>query len=46
MVSKNKFLVQFEYGQKKDIGSSFIVFLNPKEEVEMDEPISHFTKKE
>ena len=43
---KNNFLVQFEYVQKKEISSSSVVFLSSKEEVEMDEPISHFHKKE
>ena len=45
-VEKKKFLVQFEYGQKKEISSSFLVFLSSKEEVEMDEPISHLAEKE
>ena len=45
VVGKNKLLFQFEYRQKKEISSSFLVFLSSKEEVEMDEPISHFTKK-
>ena len=45
VVGKNYFLVQFEDGQKKEISSSLLVFLSPKEEVDMDEPLSHFTKK-
>ena len=46
VVGKNKFLVQLEDGQKKEIGSCSRVFLIPKEEVEVDEPISHFPQKE
>ena len=46
VVGKNKFLIQFEDGQKKDISSSLLVFLISKEEVEMDEPISHLPEKE
>ena len=45
VVGKKKLLVQFEYGQKKGISSSLLVFFNSKEEVEMDEPISHLPKK-
>ena len=44
VVGKNNFLVQFEDGQKKDICSSSLVFLSPKREVEMDEPISHLSQ--
>ena len=46
VVGKKKFLVQFEDGKKKEISSSSLVFLSLKEEVEMDEPISHFPEKE
>ena len=46
VVGKNNFLVQFEDGQKKEISSSSLVFLSSKEEVDMDEPISHLPKKE
>ena len=46
IVGKNKFLVQFEDGQKKDINSSSLVFLSLKEGVEMDEPIPYLPKKE
>ena len=45
VVGKNNFLVQFEDGQKKEISSSLLVFLSPKEEVEMDETISHSPEK-
>ena len=45
VVGKNNFLVQFENGKKKYISSSSLVFLSLKEEVEMDEAISHSTKK-
>ena len=33
-------------GQKKDMISFLLVFLSPKEEVEMDEAISHSPEKE
>ena len=46
VVGKNKLLIQFEDGQKKEIGSSLLVFLSSKEEVDMDEPISHLPEKE
>ena len=46
VVGKKKFLIQFEDGKKKEISSSSFVFLSSKEEVEMDEPISHFPEKE
>ena len=45
VVGKTKFLAQFEYGQKKDISSSLLVFLSSKEEVDINEAISHFRKK-
>ena len=45
LMGKKKFLVQFEYEQKKEIRYSSLVFLSLKEEVEMDEAISHSTKK-
>ena len=41
VVGKKEFLIQFEYAQKKDISPSLLVFLSLKEEVEMDEAISH-----
>ena len=40
VVGKNKSLVLFEYGQKKEIGSCSLVYLNEKEEVEMEELIT------
>ena len=42
---KNKFLVQFEDGQKKEISYSLFVFLSSKDGVEMDETLSHSPKK-
>ena len=39
VAGKKNFLVKFEYGKKKDISSSLLVILSPKEEVEMDGPI-------
>ena len=45
VVGKKKFLIQFEDGQKKEISSSSLVFVSSKEEVEMDEPISHLPEK-
>ena len=45
VVGKKNLLVQFNDGHKKEIGSSLLMFLSSKEEVEMDEAISHFTKK-
>ena len=41
-VDKNKFLVLFEDGQKKEIGSCSLAYLNDKEEVEMEESITLF----
>ena len=46
VLGKNNFFVQFKDGQKKEISSSSLVFLSPKEDVEMDEPISHLPEKE
>ena len=40
VVGKNNFLVLFEYGHKKEIGSCSLVYLNEKEEVEMEESIT------
>ena len=42
VVGKNNFLVLFEDGQKKEIGSWSFVYLNKKEEVEMEESITPF----
>ena len=46
VLGKKKLLVQFEDGHKKQISSSSLVFLSLKEEVHMDEPISHHPEKE
>ena len=45
VVGKKNLLVQFNDGHKKEIGSSLLMFLSSKEEFEMDEAISHSTKK-
>ena len=45
VIGKNKFLVQFEGGQKNLISSYLLVFLSSKEEVEMDWTLSHYPKK-
>ena len=45
VVRKNKILVQFEDGRKKDMSSCLLVFLCLKEEVEVDEPKSNLPKK-
>ena len=42
VVGKNKFLVLFEDGQKKEIGSNSLVYLNKKEEIDMEESITLF----
>ena len=44
VVGKKKFLVKFEDGRKKEISSSLLVILISKEEVEVDEPLSHSRK--
>ena len=46
VVGRNKFLIIFEDGQKKETSSSLLVYLSSKEEVEMEEPISHLPVKE
>ena len=46
MVDKKKFIFQFKYWKKKEIGSSLLVFLSYKEEVDMDKPILHLPEKE
>ena len=46
VMGKKKFLVQFKDGLKKQMSSSSILFLSPKEEVDMDEAISHYTEKQ
>ena len=42
VVGKNKFLVLFEDGQKKEIGYFSLVYLSEKGEVEMEESITLF----
>ena len=44
VVGNNKLLVQFEYGQKKEMSSCSLVFLCLKEEVAMNEPKSNLPK--
>ena len=46
MVGKKKLLFIFKYGQKKEIGSCSLVYLSEKEEVDMEESISHLPEKE
>ena len=46
VVGKKRLLVQLEDGQKKEISSSLLVFLSPKEEVDMDESLSNSPEKE
>ena len=45
VVGNNNLLIQFKDGQKEEIYSSSLVCLSSKEEVEMNEPISHLPKK-
>ena len=45
VVGKNNFIVQFKYGKNREISSSSLVFLSSKEEVDMDEEISHSPEK-
>ena len=42
---KKKFLALFEYGQKEEIGYCPLVYLSEKEEVDMEELISHLPEK-
>ena len=46
MVGKKILLFQFEYGQKKQMSSCFLVFLIFKGGVDMDEPLSDYPEKE
>ena len=46
VVGKNKIIVLFEHGEKKEVGSCLLVYLSEKEEVETDESISHLPEKE
>ena len=45
VAGKKKFLVKFEYGKNKEISDYLLVFLSSKEEVDMDEPLSHYPGK-
>ena len=45
VVGKNNLLVLFEYGHKKYIGSCLLVYLNEKDEVEMEESITFSPEK-
>ena len=40
MAGKKKFLFQIKDGQKNEISSSLLVFISPKEDVDMGEPLS------
>ena len=42
VVGKNKFIFLFKDGQKKEIGSCSLLYLNEKEEVDMEELITLF----
>ena len=46
LVGKNKLLFIFEHGKKKEISFSSLVLLSSKEEVYMDETISHSPEKQ
>ena len=46
VVEKKKFLVLFKYGNNKDICYPSLVYLSEKEEVDMEESISHLPEKE
>ena len=46
VAGKNKLLIQFKDGHQKVISSSSLVFLSSKENVDMNEPISHLPEKE
>ena len=43
---KKNFFILFEDGKKKEIGYCSLVYLSEKEEVDMEESISHLPKKE
>ena len=45
VVGKKNFLLQFEYGKKKEKSSSSLVYLSSKEEVDMEEAISYSPQK-
>ena len=44
VVGKKMFLIKFEYGQKKEISSSSLVYLSWKDDVDMEEPIPRLPK--
>ena len=44
MMRKNILLVKLEDGQKKQMIYCSLVFLSPKEEVEIDEPLYNYPK--
>ena len=44
-LGKNIFLVQFGDGQNKDMSYSSLAFLSSKDEVEMNDPLSNYPKK-
>ena len=44
VLGQKKFLFKFKYGQKKEIIYFLLVFLILKEEVEIDDALSHSTK--
>ena len=46
MMGKNKFLVKFKDGKKKEMSSCSLMVLFSKVEVDMDEPLSKLPKKE
>ena len=46
VVGKKYFLVIFKDGQKKEIITSSLVYLSSKEEVDMEESISHLPETE
>ena len=45
VVRENGFLFQFEDCHNDDISYCLLVFLCSKEDIEVDEPISHYPKK-
>ena len=46
MLGKNKLLVKYKDGKKKDMSSSLLQFLFLKEQVDMDDPESNLPDKE
>ena len=45
VTGKKKFMVQLEDGQMNELSASLLVFLSSKEEIGMDEPLSHSPEK-